>query len=195
MAIHRAIQISSCIPLALASAACEQRPVWYDFGNGLVNLSTTHVISSEAMLSAESEPRMKIDEDADDEAWVRYEAHEKFCHDTLKLRDLEGSIAQVDAGTNAFFAALQKAGTVEFLKACRVQISGRAHIAFDTFTLQLSPYDVTLDYSDPVITAEKAKAVMNERLATLAQGNSPWHDDYTEVLGKTKSPLQQLHLW
>ena len=167
--------------VALATSGCQRQTEWYDFGNGLVNLGNTHLISSTASLSASAEPKMKLSPDASEEQYVRYQAHQQYCTDGFKGHDLEGSIPQLDQQAKGLFDAVGKAATPQYLATCRVEISGTASISFDTFTLRLNKYHAILD-GGPGMKPDQTKALVAERLGAVAQGKSPWNDVYADVV-------------
>ena len=167
-------------------AGCQQQTNWYDFGNGLVNLSNTHLISSNASIAAETQPKLEIPPDADEEQQVRYQAHQRYCNDGLKTPLLRGTITEIDQGASRFFDALKKTATVEYLDTCRLRISGNAAIRFDDFTLNLNKYDETLDIHASGMKPAQITEILSKRLTALGQGKSPWNGDYQEVLQHVK---------
>jgi len=177
--------------IALATSGCQRQTEWYDFGNGLVNLSNTHLISSTASLSASAEPKMKLSPDASEEQFVRYQAHQQYCSDGFKEQDLAGSIPQLDQQAKGLFDALSKAATSEYLATCRVEVSGTASISFDTFTLRLNKYHAIVDGS-PGMKPDQTKALVAQRLGAVAEGKSPWSDDYADVVGHVRPEFK---LW
>ena len=143
---------------------------WYNYGNGLINLSRVTRIDSEANISVLVMTREFYDnervfyeyyENLSDEARVIVDSHADFCFDNIRAKlegnerrsqhawrgfeqtDTLGAFETGDAGKVLAknITSLKTMITPEVAQTCVFRLKGEARLNFDNFTVNLPPYD------------------------------------------------------
>lgn len=185
---------------------------WYDYGNGLINLSNITRITSTASVQAVVMPKEYfINENRfydylsklsdEDEAIVI--AHADYCFDSLKASSLQErySFSWNAFSMNASLGSFEtgKAGeklaeqvvkmksyiTPEFAENCVIRLSGTADLQFDGFSVTMEPFEINLSFysnKDGKFLKHEIDRDYDKMVGELKKGKTPWNGTYTSLI-------------
>lgn len=131
------------------------------------------------------------------------DAHANYCFDNLKD---QGSTERSGFTWSAFnqnatlgvfetkkgqedlakqISSLKTSISPEFAQNCVIELRGSASIKFDDFTVNLEPYDTTIEFSNTsgeLFTINEIDESFNEKVGDLQNGKTPWDGIYTSLI-------------
>jgi hypothetical protein len=189
---------------------------WYNYGNGLINLSRVTRISSEANISVQVMTREYHDNERifyeyyrnlNDEARAILDSHADFCFDKIRAK-LEGNERRSQHSWQGFeqqdtlgafeignagdilaknIATLKSMITPEIAETCVIRLKGKASLEFDSFTVNLTPYENTLVFQ-PDTEGKFTKGLLDQQfddsVGNLTDGRTPWDGEYSKIFMK-----------
>lgn len=184
---------------------------WYDYGNGVINLSRVTRISSNVLIYGEVTSKEYFNneksiftymENMNDEQRAVFESHLDFCFDKLRS---SGSKSRFSSTWDAFrventlgyfengggreslekiFRDVKSYVTPEFAETCVIKLRGRASLSFDNFTVNLEQYNSTLIFEknkDGQYLKEEIDQKFDDTVGRLGRGETPWNGAYSSL--------------
>lgn len=187
---------------------------WYDYGNGLINLSNITRITSQASISGVVMPKEYFRNQKDfysyynnlnQEQKAIVEAHTAFCFDNLRAEGMsqrygyEWIAFEQNATLGAFetgddgnklsktIADIKSFITPDFAENCVIKLKGNASLDFDGFSVNLKPYNKNIEFNpnaEGKFLKEEIDKSFDEKVGSLKDGKTPWNGTYTSLIRK-----------
>ncbi len=162
-----------------------QKPQFYEYEGGLINLSQVSVVATQATISVSEAPRGPQGEYGT-ETRALYEAHLQFCRQSLSISDYIGGIPGSARALKKITSDISAQLSNDVIDTCAIEINVSAAIILDNFTITQASGKYTLPVASELNTekTEELANAISTRIDQNVRQPSEWEAQYRALKSK-----------